>query len=547
MTTGLRDRAGISVLVACCLLCVSCAATSRTEGQPEERKATQIPVRSPRPPEENQDSSAPDDAGVPPGRAVPQKTIALPKKLTLKECLLLALRQNTDIAVASLGVDAADARTVSARGEFDPRVFAELSKGRSNSPVAEEPLGRTREAEGALSLGVQQRVPTGTTLELAASADYTREIGGGDTAVNPSYEPELKLSVSQDILKDFGIDINRTSILVAQNNAKIAREELRASVLDNLLEIERAYWELFFGQADLRVRQAQLERAQQLVRKAEAQVEVGISAPLDIVRARSSAASQNVAILQAQNTVTRLKHKILRLLGVLDVRAVEMDFGPADPPPEEVIHTSVEECLAAARKSRPDYLQVQSELKNAELARRLAKNQRLPALQLFGEYGLVGLGDDVRSSADVLGDGKDGSWRVGLRFEVPLPNRAGRGNYRAALSECRRAELRMRALGEKITREIADALANLHTNAQRIAAAREARGLAERVLRDEEVSFSLGRSTSLDVLGAQTALASAERDEVRARADYAIALAALFRAEGNLLERKGIAFIGRER
>jgi outer membrane protein len=64
------------------------------------------------------------------------------------------------------------------------------------------------------------------------------------------------------------------------------------------------------------------------------------------------------------------------------------------------------------------------------------------------------------------------------------------------------------------------------------------------VLSAEEKSFSLGRSNSLDVLTAQSNLASAQRDEARAHADYAIALANLFRVEGTLLERKGVAIAG---
>ena len=73
-------------------------------------------------------------------------------------------------------------------------------------------------------------------------------------------------------------------------------------------------------------------------------------------------------------------------------------------------------------------------------------------------------------------------------------------------------------------------------------AAGEARELAEKVLEAEEKSFALGRSDSLDVLNAQAALAAAERDEVLAQTDYAIAAANLFRVEGILVEQKGITF-----
>ena len=53
----------------------------------------------------------------------------------------------------------------------------------------------------------------------------------------------------------------------------------------------------------------------------------------------------------------------------------------------------------------------------------------------------------------------------------------------------------------------------------------------------------MGDSDSTDVLDAQAALANAERDEVGARTDYVTALAALWAAQGDLLERKGISLV----
>jgi outer membrane protein TolC len=97
-----------------------------------------------------------------------------------------------------------------------------------------------------------------------------------------------------------------------------------------------------------------------------------------------------------------------------------------------------------------------------------------------------------------------------------------------------------RAVLERAVREVADALDELRTAAQRIDSARQSRDLAQELLTAEEKSFRLGRSDSLDVLNAQAALATAEREELRARTAYATALAALYAVRGDLIEKKGV-------
>ena len=90
---------------------------------------------------------------------------------------------------------------------------------------------------------------------------------------------------------------------------------------------------------------------------------------------------------------------------------------------------------------------------------------------------------------------------------------------------------------------MADALENLTTAERRIESASGAIKLAKELLDKEKKAYEVGDSDSTDVLSAQAALANAARDEIGARTDYAIAVAALFRAQGDLLERKGIALL----
>ncbi len=487
-------------------------------------------------------------ASAPATRAAPTSTdvaesVDVPEELGLEEAFALALRANKDIQVASVEEEIGEKLIMGAEGEFDAVLFSEVSRGRDFSPVSGVPLERTDDAVGAAEAGVQKRFITGTDVEVSATTDYVRDIDGTG-GLNPTWDSGLVLSLTQDLLRDFGPRVNRTRIVVARNNWKISAEELRRRTMDTLLQVEGAYWDLYFAERDLEVRRQQLERARRLVDRAQAYVEVGTSPPLDITRARSSAARQEVNIHRARNAVKRARHRLLRLMGVIDPARAGGSFSLTDTPSASPYRSDLEEAVGIARRNRPDYRQTELGIRNAARQRDFARNQRLPRLELFGEYGLAGIDDEFSGSEDVLDDGDYGSWQVGLRFEFPIPNRTARSDYAVARLRHRRAEIRRDSLLEQITREVADALADLEAADERLKTAQEARTLSEKLLEAEEKSFNLGRSNSLDVLDAQAALATAERDEARAASDYATALASLLRVEGVLLEARGVSMAG---
>jgi outer membrane protein TolC len=477
--------------------------------------------------------------------AKPSGASRIPEKLSLQDAFVLALKGNKDIQIAYYAADAAQQGIGSAKGEFDPRFFVDFARGRSSLFELTDVVTPSNASLGALATGIRQRVPTGTTLELSTSTDYERD-RDPTTELNPLYNSDVTISVRQDLLKSFGIDINRTSILIAQNNWRVSKEDLRNALIENLFQVESAYWDLYFAYADLKVREQQVKRVNELVRTAEAQVEVGVKAPRDVDRARTSAATQSVSIINAQNSITRVKHRLLRLLGMLDVESAEAEFGLSDAPSPEQFDTTVQEAVEIALKSEPDYARAQYELENARLREQFAGNQRLPLLQLYGDYGLMGTGQGLGSDFDTIGERDYNQWQVGLHFEVPIPNRTARSDYARAQIERRQAQVRVQSAVSALTRDLADAISDLRSAQGRTEKAHEARILAESLLRAEERSYSLGRTESLDVLTAQEALATAERDEVRAQTDCVVALANLFRVQGVLLDKKGIQFVPSE-
>jgi outer membrane protein TolC len=76
---------------------------------------------------------------------------------------------------------------------------------------------------------------------------------------------------------------------------------------------------------------------------------------------------------------------------------------------------------------------------------------------------------------------------------------------------------------------------------EQVVATAATRKLQEEKLRVETEKFRLGKSTSLLVAQAQRDLVSSQLDEIQAVVNYLKAIVELYRLEGSLLERRGIA------
>jgi outer membrane protein TolC len=88
--------------------------------------------------------------------------------------------------------------------------------------------------------------------------------------------------------------------------------------------------------------------------------------------------------------------------------------------------------------------------------------------------------------------------------------------------------------------EVDDAVGDARTAFERVDATRKAREYAEAALDAEQKKLESGKSTSFFVLEFQNQLTAARLAEIRALADYSIALSQLALVEGTTLEKNQI-------
>src|SRR5260370_25259528 len=113
----------------------------------------------------------------------------------------------------------------------------------------------------------------------------------------------LGFTITQPLLRGFGIELNRRYVRIAKNNEKIADLVFRQQVIDTVSGIARLYTDLVSLNEDVKVKQEALRLAERLYEDNKTQVEQGTQAPIEMTRANASVAASRQALLVAEGLV----------------------------------------------------------------------------------------------------------------------------------------------------------------------------------------------------------------------------------------------------
>ncbi len=478
-----------------------------------------------------------------------QAGAAQAETLSLRQALVLGMEHNFDLRAASLDVARADSDILGAEGRFD--VTAELGLGvsRSETPAASTVVADDvlNVAEANAGAALHKQFTSGLQARLSLTGTRSDFDSLGDR-LDPAYRAYLVLDFTQPLLKDLGADINTASLQIAQTRQK----QVALGYLDRaqqfVAEVEAAY--LALAQADEEYRYATLARdlAGELLAGNQRKFEAGLIPVSEVNEAESAMAGREESMLLVQQQVSLARN---RLLALIDHGDASLPQGwQAEVPAVEPAHTvDLEVALETGFQQRPDLRQARLDIDARKIALVYADNQLLPRLDLVASLGLNGLsGDD--SDNRYQGDWhnsvsgaleQDGtSWSAGMRFSMPLQNRAARARYLDAAAQDKQSLYRLRSTEVLAETAIRAAHDLLNLGRERLAVAHRYASLAQTTLDQETRRLQEGLSNTFRVLTFQNALVTAKTREVAAQVDYYRAEMGLYQAMGTSLERYNI-------
>jgi outer membrane protein len=278
-----------------------------------------------------------------------------------------------------------------------------------------------------------------------------------------------------------------------------------------LFAVERDFYEALRAQELLLVQEAQTARAKMILEQTELRVEVGDSAPKDILQARADYLNAEVSKLTSVSRTYTTKATLKASVGwdekvqLPALAPVEKSWDTTELPP-------LSDVIAKGLVKRPDLASQRKQVEGSRFNVRLAE-----------------LDAGVQMSLDVTANrafGDDVSNRGQLLFEATIPlfdGRRSREAVRARRATQVAAEARYVQSERNARSEIESAYTELEQARQRMAVA-DAAYLAAKTNFDAAIEAQrLGAGTLLDVLTAQVSLVTAESNRVETFFDLRIA------------------------
>jgi outer membrane protein TolC len=454
--------------------------------------------------------------------------------LSIEDARRLGLENNLELRVELFEPAVAREQLSEEEARFEALFNTSVGYGKTDTPTVTR-LEANQTNSLRVTPGVEIPLVTGGTLRADLPLGRL-ETDNEFSLLNPAYTSNFEVSFSQPLLRGGGVYTTTQGIRLAFYNYQSVQAQAKLELIRVLTIVDRAYWRLYAARLEARVRRQEYDLAVAQFERAKRQVDVGLTAEVEIVRAESGVADTLENVIIADNQLRDRQRELKRILNAPELpMEAPIAIVPSTEPHPLRYSVDAAALANAAVGNRMEMLEVELGLARDVAAINVARNATLPLVALDYTYSVNALGPSMDESFKMLGDSDFTDHRLDLRLQVPIGNQS-------ALSRLRQAMLRrLQTLATRdqrdlqIRQDVFNAVDQLEATWQRILAARQRVVLAARVVEAEQRQFNQGLRTSTDVLDAQTRLANAQSSEVQAVAEYQIAQVDIAQATGTVL------------
>ena len=474
--------------------------------------------------------------------------------LTLSDIRKKALQNNLDIKIAQFDPKISQDKLNQEKAKFDQTLFVYanyrenklpsiandyyLIKSNSASLNNEEiKLNQLPQEQQNISLDMGIKIPLQTGGQMSISSPLMRKKSYGDFGVD-EYRNALRFSFTQPLLRNFGKNINTTSIKIADNQNIINQQRLKLQSIRIISIVDKAYWELKQAWSILNVRKQQYELAEKNLEMVKMKYDEGLIAKIELNRAEIGIADQIEKLIYAETDLKIKNRQLFYFINNLNDNnnASSMLYSPISEPSLIEFNINKNELYSNALKNRIELIEQEIQITNKELETEYFKNQTLPLFALQYEYGaLSNTYSNFNKAYTGSLDDNFNDWMLGFKFEVPFTNEARKSRLSQAINEKNKTLQTYELKKLTVKKEIYDAVDVLNQNWQRIKTSRQQVLIAGINYDAELKQFEEGLRTMTEVLEALNRLGDVQIREIQATIDYQIALIDLSFATGSLL------------
>ncbi len=488
-------------------------------------------------------------------------------ELSLRSYLELVMANNTDIAIQRLTLDVAQNAITRAFAAFDPFATASFTSTRQKTPASQSLQGAATlvQLTQPASFSYSQTLPSGLQYNAGFFAQKV-STNSGFYNFNPALNSTLGFNFIQPLIKNRGTYVNKLPIVVASSRLRRTGYDLGSSVLQLVGDAENAYWDVVLARENLRVAESAQDLADQALKRAQRELELGALSPLDIYNPQQQFATSQIGVSQARYFLQQREDALRKQIGAdLDpqIRKLTIVLSETVAPISEAPSIDAEKEVEKALATRPEIKSAMQNLDIDDLQIRQARNGLLPDLSLIGGYTSQGVGGVYYPQSVIPGGGGTPIvaapiaggfgdvlsqlfgfgypvYSFGLQLRLPIKNHQASADMADALVTKKRDALAVRTLQQQVRLDVLNAASQVQSSKDAMKLSVVALDFAKKYLEAEQKKYELGTSTIFFVLQAQGALVSAESSVVQNSVNYRRNLMNLLRRTGDLLEARGI-------
>ncbi|MGA3327400.1 MAG: TolC family protein [Terriglobia bacterium] len=406
---------------------------------------------------------------------------ATPRRLTLRDAIDFALKQNLSVRVASTQVEELEGTRDRRRASLLPHVNGDALANRQNIDLA--------------ALGIS--------------------FPGVPTVVGPFGHYDFRVSASQSLIDRHSYH-NWKASERQEEAAKLDYQDARDLVIRQAAGL---YLNAQASAAEVEAAESRVTTSETLEKLAHDQHAQGLATAVDEVRAQVQLARDRQNLLVSRNTYQTSLLALAHFLGLSPGAPLDL----AEPLKfHHVESTDADQALHAALEARSDYAALLKQRDSLDEQLKASRARYLPTLTVNGDYGAIG-----RQFGSMAGTGE-----IQGTLTVALFDRDRAGEKTELQSRVKRLNAQIDDLNREIEQELRTALLDLDSTENQVTVTEAALHLAERELSLAQDRFRNGVTDNIEVVTAQATLASAQDDRILALARHADAIMALVRSLG---------------
>jgi hydrophobic/amphiphilic exporter-1 (mainly G- bacteria), HAE1 family len=516
---------------------------------------------------------------------------AVQRKLKLGEAIEMTLSKNLEIEIERTQKAFAIQSLKGAQGAFDPAFQWNPGIESRNTPTGSVLVGsggKVAERFLAQNFSFRQKTPWAGSSFRVDFDNGRQSTSNPFVSLNPFVTSRLAFSFTQPLLRNLSLDRDRAEIRIRRKQVDITDAEFELKVIDVVLRVEEAYWDLVAARQDERVESESVDLAKEQLARNQRMIQAGTLAPVELAASRAELERRRDTWFASIGRVTAAENALKVLMA--DTRESPLWNDEIIPVDERGLQAVAGEELgrlvAEALRQRPELRVVGLSREATDIQKKLNSDQVKPQVNLVASYSNQGLAGSVSArenpfsaanaaSAQRLNElsvlaglpplpaasfgtlpealvggygttlsnlfsGNYQTAQVGLSFDLNLRNRTAEANLAQSVIAERRLQLEQRRIEQLVEAQVRNALQALQTAQQRISAAAASEQAAKEKLESEIRLFGTGESTNFLVLTRQNEFADSRRRLVIANLEYNRAVARLEQALGTKLESHNI-------